>query len=46
MLTQILERVPDYRIVEDGLREYPYWYAMGGWSTVPIAFTPGTRRGE
>ena len=44
MLTQILERMPDYRIVDDGLREYPYWYAMGGWSTVPITFSPGTRR--
>jgi len=45
MLTQILDRIPDYRIEEDGLREYPYWYAMGGWSTVPISFTPGPRRG-
>jgi len=44
MLTQVLQRLPDYRIVEDGLREYPHWYAMGGWSTVPITFTPGARR--
>ena len=43
MLTQILDRMPDYRIVEDGLREYPYWQSMGGWSTVPITFTPGPR---
>jgi len=44
MLTQILERIPDYRIDEAGLREYPYWYSMGGWSTVPITFTPAARR--
>jgi len=44
MLTQVLERIPDYRIVEEGLREYPNWTALGGWSSMPITFTPGTRR--
>jgi len=44
MLTQVLERIPDYRIVEDELEEYPNWTALGGWSKAPITFTPGTRR--
>lgn len=44
MLTQVLERIPDYRIVEDELEEYPNWTALGGWSRAPITFTPGTRR--
>ena len=44
MLTQVLERIPDYQVAETELREYPYWHAMGGWSVVPITFTAGTRR--
>jgi cytochrome P450 len=44
MLTQVLERIPDYRIVEEELEEYPNWTALGGWSRAPITFTPGTRR--
>jgi cytochrome P450 len=44
MLTQVLERMPDYRIDESRLREYPNWAALGGWSTVPATFTPGARR--
>lgn len=44
MLTQVLERIPDYRIVEEGLEEYSNWTALGGWSKAPITFTPGTRR--
>jgi cytochrome P450 len=44
MLIQVLERMPDYRIAEEGLKEYPHWYALGGWSTAPVTFTPGTRR--
>jgi len=44
MLTQVLERIPDYRVVEDELEEYPHWVALGGWRRMPITFTPGTRR--
>jgi cytochrome P450 len=44
MLTQVLERIPDYRVIEDGLEEYPNCTALGGWSTAPIKFTPGKRR--
>lgn len=44
MLTQVLERIPDYKIIDDELKEYPNWTALGGWSTMPITFTPGNRR--
>jgi len=43
MLVQVLERMPDYKIVESGVREYPNWATLGGWSTLPITFTPGKR---
>ena len=44
MLTQVLERIPDYRMVEAELEEYPNWALLGGWAKAPITFTPGTRR--
>jgi cytochrome P450 len=44
MLTQVLERIPDYRVIEEELEEYPNCAALGGWSRAPITFTPGTRR--
>lgn len=44
MLTQVLERIPDYRIIEEELEEYVNWTALGGWSKAPITFTPGKRR--
>jgi cytochrome P450 len=44
MLTQVLERMPDYRLIEEELEEYPNCTALGGWSKVPITFTPGKRR--
>ena len=44
MLTQVLERIPDYNVIEEELDEYPNWVALGGWSRLPITFTPGHRR--
>lgn len=43
MLTQVLQRIPDYQVIEEGLLEYPNCTALGGWSTVPIRFTPGKK---
>jgi cytochrome P450 len=43
MLVQVLERIPDYRVIEEGLEEYPNCTALGGWSTAPIKFTPGKK---
>jgi len=44
MLTQVLERMPDYRIKEEALLEYSNWGHQGGWGSIPITFTPGPRR--
>jgi len=44
MLTQVLERIPDYVIDEDGLEEFRNWGHQGGWGKIPITFTPGARR--
>lgn len=44
MLTQVLKRIPDYRVIEQELEEYPNCAALGGWSKAPITFTPGKRR--
>jgi cytochrome P450 len=45
MMTQILRRMPDYRVIRSGLEAYPSAWAIGGWLSVPITFTPGVREG-
>jgi hypothetical protein len=42
---ELLERIPDYRIVEPDVVEYPNWSMIGGWAALPVAFTPGPRLG-
>jgi cytochrome P450 len=44
ILTQVLQRLPDYRIVEERLVQYPSWVSLGGWTSCPAVFTPGARR--
>ncbi|GAB2481420.1 cytochrome P450/oxidoreductase [Jatrophihabitans fulvus] len=43
MMTQVLTRLPDYRVVEDGLVGYPTQGNQTGWDRIPAVFTPGTR---
>jgi len=45
LLTEVLERIPDYRIVDDDVVEYPNWSMIGGWARLPAEFTPGPRLG-
>jgi cytochrome P450 len=45
MLAQVLRRLADYQIDEDGVVEYPNWATIGGWSKLPAVFTPGPREG-
>lgn len=45
MMLEVLERVPDYRIVDDEVVEYPNWSMIGGWAKLPAEFTPGPRLG-
>jgi ferredoxin-NADP reductase len=43
MMLQVLTRLPDYRILEDGLVSYPTRGNQTGWDAIPAVFTPGSR---
>jgi cytochrome P450 len=40
MLTTVLQRMPDFEIDGGGAVEYPSWAMIGGWSSIPVVFTP------
>jgi hypothetical protein len=44
MLTQVLDRLPDFHLVEEQFAEHPNWGAIAGYVSVPATFTPGPRR--
>jgi cytochrome P450/ferredoxin-NADP reductase len=46
MMTQVLTRLPDFRVLEDGLIGYPSSGNQKGWDAIPAVFTPGPRAGE
>ncbi|MCE2391733.1 MAG: cytochrome P450 [Proteobacteria bacterium] len=43
MITQILERMPDYRIDEERSHTYPNQGVASGWAQLPTTFTSGPR---
>ncbi|MCM2391905.1 cytochrome P450/oxidoreductase [Streptomyces albipurpureus] len=43
MMTQVLTRLPDYRVIEEGLVPYPTRGNQSGWDAAPAVFTPGPR---
>jgi len=43
MLTQILERMPDYELDDTAIAPYPDRGLTQGWTCLPARFTPGTR---
>ncbi len=43
MMTQVLQRLPDYQVVTDGLVGYPTRGNQSGWDAIPALFTPGPR---
>jgi cytochrome P450 len=45
MLTEVLERMPDYQVVEKDIRAYTTIGDVNGWITIPAKFTPGTKVG-
>jgi cytochrome P450 len=45
IMREVLERIPDYRILDDEIVEYPNWFMIGGWAKLPAVFTPGVRTG-
>jgi cytochrome P450/ferredoxin-NADP reductase len=46
MMTQVLTRLPDYRVLEEGLVPYPTRGNQSGWDAIPAVFTPGRRLGS
>ncbi|MFV2087287.1 cytochrome P450 [Micromonospora sp. LOL_021] len=46
MITQVLTRLPDYRVIEDGLVGYPTKGNQTGWDAIPAVFTPGRRAAD
>jgi cytochrome P450 len=46
VLTAVLTRLPDFRIDEAAVVEYPNWASIGGWAKLPATFTPGERIGH
>lgn len=44
-LHEVLWRIPDYVLVDEGVLEYPNWSMIGGWAALPAQFTAGPRLG-
>jgi cytochrome P450 len=45
MLDEVLRRMPDFRVREDGLRCYPSVGKVNGWISMPAVFPPGPKVG-
>lgn len=43
LLEEVLRRMPDYRIDENGVRSYPTIPLVNGYISMPATFTPGPR---
>ena len=41
--SEILDRLPDYAVIEDGAKLYPSVSPVNGWVSIPITFPPGKR---
>jgi cytochrome P450 len=46
MLTEVLRRIPDYRVDRDQAQRLPSQGINGGWLTLPATFTPRPRQGS
>ncbi|MGY1771450.1 cytochrome P450/oxidoreductase [Blastococcus sp. SYSU D00813] len=46
MMRQVLTRLPDYRVLPEGLVPYPTRGNQTGWDAIPALFTPGPRLGS
>ncbi|RYD91077.1 MAG: cytochrome P450, partial [Sphingomonadales bacterium] len=45
MVTEVLARIPDYRIVEEAIEPYAAVARVNGWVRIPATFTPGQKVG-
>lgn len=44
MITQVLERLPDYAVDPVGPTPTESWGSQSGWDHIPVTFTPGHKR--
>ena len=44
-VTEVLARIPDYRIVEANILPYETVARVNGWVRLPATFTPGVKVG-
>jgi hypothetical protein len=45
MIGEVLDRIPDYEVDEAAFQPNPPRLLMSGVRSMPVAFTPGPRRG-
>ena len=45
MVTEVLNRMPDYRVIEEDCVPYPSVSKVNGWIHIPAVFTPGRKVG-
>lgn len=45
MINEVLDRIPDYRLIEEGMASYPNIGTVNGWIRIPARFTPGVKAG-
>ncbi len=45
MVTEVLNRMPDYRVIEEDAVPYPSVSKINGWIHIPATFTPGKKVG-
>ena len=45
MVTEVLNRLPDYRVIEQDCVPYPSVSKVNGWIHIPAVFTPGKKVG-
>lgn len=43
LITQVLTRMPDYKVDVDALERYPHQGTNMGWQRIPATFTPGRK---
>jgi hypothetical protein len=46
VLSQVIDRLPDYEIDELAASQYPDLGNVSGWRRIPATFTPGVPLGE
>ncbi len=45
IISEVLRRMPDYRVAESGAERYPSIGVINGWISIPVTFTPGKTSG-